>query len=267
MQYWIDDDDTDAVGLYLESIGNPRKFSRIARHLASHQAGHRGQVRRRRRTACRRGTGRAPTRVPPGGVRRDAAPGRGDPGRERAPALRRRPAASCTSRCPAATGWRSWATPTALGALTAEACISWDLEVTHGPVSRVRRGLGGRVSRGHRGRVRRRAGRQRPDLLHPAAGHRSTRRSPRPSPRPRPRPTSPAPRRSSACAASPRRCPARTSTRTACVGSCPPTRCPRTPCARWPPRPGTASGGRVTRASGSPPPASTGSRPSGWSTG
>ncbi|MGB7818370.1 MAG: GNAT family N-acetyltransferase [Ornithinibacter sp.] len=34
MQYWIDDGDTEAVGLYLESMGNPRKFSRIARNLA-----------------------------------------------------------------------------------------------------------------------------------------------------------------------------------------------------------------------------------------
>ncbi|WP_018761097.1 bifunctional acetate--CoA ligase family protein/GNAT family N-acetyltransferase [Arthrobacter sp. 135MFCol5.1] len=34
MQYWEDDGDTTAVGLYLESIGNPRKFSRIARRLA-----------------------------------------------------------------------------------------------------------------------------------------------------------------------------------------------------------------------------------------
>ncbi len=34
MQYWIDDQDTDAVGLYMESTGNPRKFSRIARHLS-----------------------------------------------------------------------------------------------------------------------------------------------------------------------------------------------------------------------------------------
>jgi acyl-CoA synthetase (NDP forming)/GNAT superfamily N-acetyltransferase len=33
MQYWIDDDDTHTVGLYLESMGNPRKFSRIARNL------------------------------------------------------------------------------------------------------------------------------------------------------------------------------------------------------------------------------------------
>ena len=34
MQYWIDDDETHAVGLYLESVGNPRKFTRIARQLA-----------------------------------------------------------------------------------------------------------------------------------------------------------------------------------------------------------------------------------------
>lgn len=35
MQYWTDDEATKVVGLYLESIGNPRKFSRIARRLAS----------------------------------------------------------------------------------------------------------------------------------------------------------------------------------------------------------------------------------------
>ncbi|SOC51380.1 GNAT family N-acetyltransferase [Ornithinimicrobium cerasi] len=35
MQYWLDDEATTAVGLYLESMGNPRKFSRIARKLAS----------------------------------------------------------------------------------------------------------------------------------------------------------------------------------------------------------------------------------------
>jgi acyl-CoA synthetase (NDP forming)/RimJ/RimL family protein N-acetyltransferase len=34
MQYWEDDDATTVVGLYLESIGNPRKFSRIARRLS-----------------------------------------------------------------------------------------------------------------------------------------------------------------------------------------------------------------------------------------
>lgn len=34
MQYWEDDVATSAVALYLESFGNPRKFSRIARRLA-----------------------------------------------------------------------------------------------------------------------------------------------------------------------------------------------------------------------------------------
>ncbi|MCD5314191.1 bifunctional acetate--CoA ligase family protein/GNAT family N-acetyltransferase [Kineosporia babensis] len=34
MQFWEEDASTDAVGLYLESFGNPRKFSRIARRLA-----------------------------------------------------------------------------------------------------------------------------------------------------------------------------------------------------------------------------------------
>ncbi len=35
MQYWIDDEHTDAVGLYLETMFNPRKFIRVARHLAT----------------------------------------------------------------------------------------------------------------------------------------------------------------------------------------------------------------------------------------
>lgn len=34
MQFWQDDESTDVAGLYLESIGNPRKFSRIARRLS-----------------------------------------------------------------------------------------------------------------------------------------------------------------------------------------------------------------------------------------
>jgi len=50
MQFWGDDDGTDVVGLYLESIGNPRKFSRVARRLAQTKpvvvvtAGRSGQV-------------------------------------------------------------------------------------------------------------------------------------------------------------------------------------------------------------------------------
>ena len=34
MQFWEDDQSTDAVMLYLETIGNPRKFSRVARRLS-----------------------------------------------------------------------------------------------------------------------------------------------------------------------------------------------------------------------------------------
>jgi acyl-CoA synthetase (NDP forming)/RimJ/RimL family protein N-acetyltransferase len=34
LQYWEEDDATEAVMLYLESLGNPRKFSRIARRLS-----------------------------------------------------------------------------------------------------------------------------------------------------------------------------------------------------------------------------------------
>lgn len=35
MQYWMEDDDTAAVGLYLETLGNARKFFRIAQRLSA----------------------------------------------------------------------------------------------------------------------------------------------------------------------------------------------------------------------------------------
>ena len=34
LQHWEDDEATDVVMLYLESLGNPRKFSRIARRIS-----------------------------------------------------------------------------------------------------------------------------------------------------------------------------------------------------------------------------------------
>lgn len=34
LQYWEEDDDTEVVMMYLESLGNPRKFSRIARRVS-----------------------------------------------------------------------------------------------------------------------------------------------------------------------------------------------------------------------------------------
>ncbi|NTW38393.1 MAG: GNAT family N-acetyltransferase, partial [Cellulomonadaceae bacterium] len=35
MQFWGQDEATDVIGLYLESIGNPRKFARVARRLSA----------------------------------------------------------------------------------------------------------------------------------------------------------------------------------------------------------------------------------------
>jgi acetyl coenzyme A synthetase (ADP forming)-like protein len=37
IQYWDEDPDTDVILLYLESFGNPRKFSRLARRVARHK--------------------------------------------------------------------------------------------------------------------------------------------------------------------------------------------------------------------------------------
>ena len=34
LQYWQDDEQTEVVLLYLESLGNPRKFTRVARRLS-----------------------------------------------------------------------------------------------------------------------------------------------------------------------------------------------------------------------------------------
>ena len=133
MQYWIDDDDTSAVGLYLESMGNPRKFSRIARHLASIKPvivvksgvssfgvppGHRARA----------------TRVPPAAF---------DAMLRQAGVIRVEnvhqlfDVAQLVVHQPLPRGNRVAivGNSSALGALTAEACISWDLEVTHGPVS------------------------------------------------------------------------------------------------------------------------------------
>ena len=64
LQYWEEDDATEVVLLYLESIGNPRKFSRIARRVS----------RRKPIVAVR--SGRSSQGVPMGhAVRKIAAPG------------------------------------------------------------------------------------------------------------------------------------------------------------------------------------------------
>src|SRR6478672_1843335 len=133
MQYWIDDTDTHAVGLYLESMGNPRKFSRFARQLALTKPvivvksgissygvppGHRAR----------------PTRVPPQAF---------DAMLRQAGVIRVEnihqlfDVAQLVVHQPLPRGRRVAVVGNsdALGALTAEACVSWGLEVTHGPVS------------------------------------------------------------------------------------------------------------------------------------
>lgn len=133
MQYWIDDDSTAAVGLYLESMGNPRKFSRIARALAKTKPviavssgvsaygappGHR--VRQ--------------TRVPPGAfgaMLRQAGVIRVENVHQMFDV------AQVVIHQPLPAGQRVAVVSNsdALSALTAQAALSWDLEVTHGPVS------------------------------------------------------------------------------------------------------------------------------------
>ncbi|WP_153397083.1 bifunctional acetate--CoA ligase family protein/GNAT family N-acetyltransferase [Ornithinicoccus halotolerans] len=127
MQYWIDDPSTMAVGLYLESMGNPRKFSRIARQLAEVK----------------------PVIVVKSGVSRYGVP----PGhtvrvtRERPEAFAEMLRQSGVIRAenahqlfdiaqlvvhqplPAGTRVGIVTNAAALGSLTADACVSWDLEV------------------------------------------------------------------------------------------------------------------------------------------
>lgn len=133
LQYWEEDDRTDAVGLYLESIGNPRKFSRIARRLS------------RRKPVIVVKSGTSGFGVPPGHtVRRTRAP------REAFDAMLRQSGcirvenahqlldvAQLLIRQPLPTGIRVAVVSNsdALGALIADACQGSDLEVVHGPVS------------------------------------------------------------------------------------------------------------------------------------
>src|SRR6476469_7141025 len=133
MQYWIDDQETDTVGLYLESMGNPRKFSRIARALAAVKPvvvvssgvssfaappGHRTRV----------------TNVPPQAFRallRQAGVIRVENVHQLFDV------AQLTLHQPLPKGDRVAivGNSDALGTLSASACVSWGLQVTHGPVS------------------------------------------------------------------------------------------------------------------------------------
>ena len=132
MQYWIDDERTSVVGLYLESIGNPRKFSRIARQLSMAK----------------------PVLVVKSGVSEYGVPGhlvRRTRERPEAFAAMLRQSgvvrlenlhqlfdvAQVLVHQPLPLGNRVAVVTNsgALGALAADAALSWDLEVTHGPVT------------------------------------------------------------------------------------------------------------------------------------
>ena len=133
MQYWIDDQDTHAVGLYLESMGNPRKFSRIARRLAA------------TKPVIVVKSGVSSYGVPPGHRARPTRvrPQAFDAMLRQAGVIRVEnvhqmfDVAQCVVHQPLPRGNRVAivGNSDALGALTAEACVSWGLEVTHGPVS------------------------------------------------------------------------------------------------------------------------------------
>ncbi len=133
MQYWEEDPQTDAVGLYLESFGNPRKFSRIARRLA------------RSKPVIVLKSGISGFGVPPGhAVRPSTAPREAfdsmlkQSGCIRVQTLNQMlDVAQLVLNQPLPAGNRVGivGNSDALGTLIADACVSWGLSVAHGPVA------------------------------------------------------------------------------------------------------------------------------------
>ncbi len=133
MQYWMDDPQTDVVGLYLESMGNPRKFSRVARQLAQ------------TKPVIVVSSGVSAQGVPPGHRTRptNAPPAAFDAMLRQAGVIRVEnihqlfDVAQLVQHQPLPQGQRVAivGNSDALGTLTAQASLSWGLEVTHGPVS------------------------------------------------------------------------------------------------------------------------------------
>ncbi|WP_432509015.1 bifunctional acetate--CoA ligase family protein/GNAT family N-acetyltransferase [Kineococcus auxinigenes] len=133
MQFWLDHDATSAVGLYLESIGNPRKFSRVARTLA------------RKKPVVVVKSGASGFGVPPGhAVRASRAPFEAvDSMLRQAGVIRVEnvhqlfDVAQVAVHQPLPEGARVAivGNSDALGTLAADACVSWGLQVAHGPVA------------------------------------------------------------------------------------------------------------------------------------
>jgi acyl-CoA synthetase (NDP forming)/RimJ/RimL family protein N-acetyltransferase len=133
MQYWQDDPATEAVGLYLESVGNPRKFTRVARRLA------------RSKPVIVVKSGQSTFGVPAGhAVRQSRLPREAlDQLLSQAGVMRVEnihqlfDVAQLAVHQPLPAGSRVAVVTNsdALSALAADACASWGLEVVHGPVA------------------------------------------------------------------------------------------------------------------------------------
>ncbi|WP_369056262.1 bifunctional acetate--CoA ligase family protein/GNAT family N-acetyltransferase [Kineococcus terrestris] len=133
MQFWHDDEATAAVGLYLESIGNPRKFSRVARRLA------------RRKPVVVVKSGASGFGVPPGhAVRASRVPFEAVENMLRQAGVIRVEnvhqlfdVAQVAVQQPLPQGSRVAVVGNsdALETLAADACVSWGLRVVHGPRS------------------------------------------------------------------------------------------------------------------------------------
>jgi acyl-CoA synthetase (NDP forming)/RimJ/RimL family protein N-acetyltransferase len=133
MQYWQDDPATEAVGLYLESVGNPRKFTRVARRLA------------RTKPVIVVKSGQSTFGVPAGhAVRQSRLPREAlDQLLSQAGVMRVEnihqlfDVAQLVVHQPLPSGSRVAVVTNsdALSALAADACASWGLEVVHGPVA------------------------------------------------------------------------------------------------------------------------------------
>ncbi len=133
MQYWLDDQRTRAVGLYLESVGNPRKFSRIARRLA------------RLKPVIVVKSGVTSYGVPPGHEVRPSHVPRGaydamlrQAGVIRVPNVHQMfDVAQLVMSQPLPAGVRVGivGNSDSMNALAAEASVSWGLEVVHGPIT------------------------------------------------------------------------------------------------------------------------------------
>ena len=133
MHYWIDDENTRAVGLYLESMGNPRKFSRIARQLAAEKP------------VIVTASGFTAHGLPPGHQVRESRVGQGV-----LRAMFRQAGVIRTENThqmfdiaqlvtgqplPAGDKVAIVANSDALASMTAQAAQNWRLDITHGPVA------------------------------------------------------------------------------------------------------------------------------------